>query len=271
MVEVTSENAELTTVSVHALVNENGQRPSFREPFLIKDMIPAWEAHGAWTPDSLVTRFGDRDVPVWRARKDIGPQSIETIEMPLRQYVEEVESQSDPEHDHYIGSLPITKFLPELASDFEVANIGLKERHLVDVMYFGARLYSQLHYHPYGSAILSMVYGEKTVRLMPPDATTCLYKYGTLSGFYNFSRMESWTPDLDEFPRYKQVHPVEIRVQAGEALFIPAYWWHGIQNGDMNIAVTSFYKSPFLSRWIPPRGLRKDYFYSPVRWMLDRQ
>lgn len=247
------------------------KRSLFRKPFIITDIVPSWSAFGKWSPDSFESRFGDRSVPIWwKVDRKIGPKSAEPTRMTLSDFVKEMLNPADERYEYYIGNLSLERFLPELLDEIDVPRLPIFERHISDFLNFGARVYTQLHYHPYGSALLSLVYGEKLVRIMSPDQTRFLYKYGSFSTSHNFSQIEEWSPDLKKYPKYQQARFQEHRLKAGETLFIPVHWWHGIQNGDPSIAVVTFYKAPFFSKWLPARGLRRDYFLEPIRWLRDK-
>ena len=68
------------------------------------------------------------------------------------------------------------------------------------------------------------------------------------------------TPDPAQFPRFAKARAIELVINAGELLFIPIYWWHAIQNEELNVAVVFFWYRSARSRWLPPSGMRAEYF-----------
>jgi ribosomal protein L16 Arg81 hydroxylase len=55
-------------------------------------------------------------------------------------------------------------------------------------------------------------------------------------------------PDLALFPRFDPESGVRIELQAGEVLYIPAYWWHQVQSlGEENVNL-NFWWFPSLKK-----------------------
>nr|CAD7201188.1 unnamed protein product [Timema douglasi] len=48
-------------------------------------------------------------------------------------------------------------------------------------------------------------------------------------------------PDLDNYPLFKKAHPVTVRVEAGDALYLPSLWYHHVRQSHACIAVNYWY------------------------------
>nr|CAD7430766.1 unnamed protein product [Timema monikensis] len=48
-------------------------------------------------------------------------------------------------------------------------------------------------------------------------------------------------PDLDSYPLFKKAHPVTVRVEAGDALYLPSLWYHHVRQSHACIAVNYWY------------------------------
>nr|CAD7594021.1 unnamed protein product [Timema genevievae] len=48
-------------------------------------------------------------------------------------------------------------------------------------------------------------------------------------------------PDLDSYPLFKKAHPVMVRVEAGDALYLPSLWYHHVRQSHACIAVNYWY------------------------------
>ena len=62
--------------------------------------------------------------------------------------------------------------------------------------------------------------------------------------------MNILNPDFEKFPLFGEATPLRCRIERGEFLFIPSYWWHEVQSypekdEGINIAVTFLYKELF--------------------------
>lgn len=229
-------------------------------PVLITGVVSKWPAASLWTPDQLVSRVGQNQVPVSVMSRPGDYAGAVRRKMALAEYVATLSGGSQGPGETYLGEVPLAKFFPELMGDVERPGFFPDEDPLNAVLYMGLRQFSQLHYHPLGSATLCQVYGRKRLWLYPPDQTPYLYKYPWYSDNSNMSLTTSSKPDPREFPRFARAKPIELVIGPGELLFIPIYWWHAIQNEELNIAVVFFWYRSMRTRWLPPPGMRAEYF-----------
>jgi Cupin-like domain len=51
-------------------------------------------------------------------------------------------------------------------------------------------------------------------------------------------------PDVDRFPLYRGLEPIEVELQGGEMLFLPSFWWHQVHSVTTEIGVNSWRKPP---------------------------
>lgn len=75
--------------------------------------------------------------------------------------------------------------------------------------------------------------GEKRFLLFPPEDGQYLYRYPGAEFPWQLrnSRVHGFDADIHErYPLLRHSHPREITLRAGEALFLPANWWHTTLN-----------------------------------------
>ena len=54
--------------------------------------------------------------------------------------------------------------------------------------------------------------------------------------------IDFWKPDERKHPRFAEVRWLQVEVQAGDLLYIPAYWFHAIQSeGERNLVVNHWF------------------------------
>jgi hypothetical protein len=53
-----------------------------------------------------------------------------------------------------------------------------------------------------------------------------------------FASVDPAAPDLEQFPRFSGVTPIEVVVGPGQALFIPVGWWHRVEALDTSISLS---------------------------------
>lgn len=243
-------------------------------PVIVKEHVTEWPAYKKWSPEYLANKYGHKPVQVV-AMRDGDYANASSIKIPLAQYLQRIgaidgtdesfEGKTlDPELTYYLAQMPLEQFLPELLDDVEVPPFFDKEKFGTAVIYIGAHLFSQLHYHPNGSATLCLLYGEKRVRLFGPEQTPYVYPYPANSRTPNVSRTRHKDPDPNEFPDFAKAKFLEDTVRAGELLFIPIYWWHSVENEDTSIATVFFWRRSWRSRFLPPPHMRAQYALEAV-------
>lgn len=110
-----------------------------------------------------------------------------------------------------------------------------------------------LHYDPWPNVIVQ-IRGTKTVTLASPRSSSHLYPRDPRRGSYWYSELGdlrgvSWS----EFPKARGVAFFETTLEPGDVLFVPAGWWHQVENRVPAISVNYFCPAPsMLRRWTNP-------------------
>lgn len=86
--------------------------------------------------------------------------------------------------------------------------------------------------------ILIQLTGKKRVTLFRPRDALNLYLNGDKSEVVDIDN-----PDLQKYPKFKNAVRYECILHPGDALFIPAMWFHNIITLDFSIGVNIFYKN----------------------------
>lgn len=144
----------------------------------------------------------------------------------------------------YAANLPLQTVLPELAEHF----LPMEELVLgrygpafgqppvpgTPVLYLGAgRQRTPLHFDPTEN-LTAMLQGSKRFRLFPPAASLQLQpRGGALAAFICwlrgvvpavYSDIDVWGLSPLELPRF-----VDVVLDPGEVLYLPAAWWHAVE------------------------------------------
>jgi hypothetical protein len=86
-----------------------------------------------------------------------------------------------------------------------------------------------LHYDAEPMSILHQLAGVKRVTLYHPSDTPLLYPGGRFYPYTENSHIDTRLPPaamLSRWPRFGRARPITVTLSPGDALFIPAYWWH---------------------------------------------
>ena len=78
--------------------------------------------------------------------------------------------------------------------------------------------------------IFAQIDGTKRCLLFSPADFPALYPFPLHHPHDRQSQVDLYAPDLNRFPRFPEVQPLEAMLSPGDLLYIPQYWWHHIEN-----------------------------------------
>ena len=220
------------------------------EPVLMKGQVAAWpavrEATGSDEAAMRYLRGFDRGRPVETL---VGPPEIEghffynerldglnfsrrsrTLGSSMERMLGQ-RGQASP-RAIYIQSAPVAELLP----GFDQANrLDLLDAGVTPRIWIGNRLTVQTHFD-LKENVACCVAGRRRFTLFPPEQTPNLYPGPfelTLAGPpVSMVRLEQ--PDFDRYPRFREAlaQARTADLEAGDALYIPYFWWHHVQALD---------------------------------------
>jgi hypothetical protein len=194
-------------------------------PVVLTEMTATWPAR-AWTLENLAARFGDAEVEACIDRcSDPHPDANwerHTRTMPLRHLIERVAAAGTSNDVYLIANnqamtrASLGALLDDLVPDPELFDPA-RLVGSVSLWIGPAGTITPLHHDTTNIAFNQFV-GRKRFRLIPHSETRLL---DSASGFYAGRRLDSLDlPDL---------HVLDVTVEPGETLFIPAGWWHEVE------------------------------------------
>lgn len=123
-------------------------------------------------------------------------------------------------------------------------------------LWVGARgIRTNLHFDGVANVYVQ-VQGRKTVWLAPPQDLDRIYPYPADSVAHQTSRVDWRAIDAQEFPRAPEAALRSITLHPGDALHIPAFWWHELESEDVSVSVNIWWLPP-LERCLVPGLLRR--------------
>jgi len=99
------------------------------------------------------------------------------------------------------------------------------------------------HYHATAEALQTQILGTKEVLILPPSEAVWAYMSEVQA-----NHLHAYEADLLSDPRAQSIVPYRVVLQAGDALYIPNYWWHFVStkgNNSLGITVPTWWDSPF--------------------------
>jgi len=139
--------------------------------------------------------------------------------------------------------------LDGIKEDFVVPNLLSKENLELGAIWIqGQTTQSWMHFDPYENLYVQ-IQGKKRVLLVPPEHSLGVY-YNTKRNGY--CEVDAFEADLKEFPLYKDVPIYETKLEPGEMLYMPIYWFHAVESLGMINVTTNWWYRPTQIKVSPP-------------------
>jgi hypothetical protein len=229
--------------------------PLLREPAVLTDagqlMTEVWR----WTPAYLLQRIGDRELratrpgPDGRIRYEPG-RTLDTHGLTLSQFLSALRDPDGPAW--CLQQIPIEQELPELAAAVDHPSCvpeGLV--NAVNLWMAAPGTTTPLHYDDTHN-LFCQTAGSKTFYLFPPESLEALYPGPLNTGTQHLSRVDLFHPDLTRYPLARRLRYRTATVRAGEALILPAFWWHQVVTRDeVSVSVNFWWRADVRDCLVP--------------------
>jgi hypothetical protein len=200
-------------------------------PLVLTAAAQDWPAMTRWSPQDLKTRFGHLDVEI-QAERSADPHYEQNKlnhrrQVRLADFVDQVTSGGTT-NDYYLTAnneaLRRPEFAPLLQDIGTLPDICNRSAlPQTSSFWFGpAGTVTPLH-HDSIMLMHTQVVGRKRWRFISPLQTPHLYNYNNV-----FSPIDIDAPDLNRYPRFKDVSVLETVVGPGDTVFLPLGWWHQV-------------------------------------------
>ncbi len=140
----------------------------------------------------------------------------------------------DKPYSMYAGGIPIQKYIPSLLPNIPVSMLDMTRETLIS-LWIGNRTHTATHWDQ-SQNLACVVAGRRRFTLFPPEQLKNLYVGPlefTLAG-QPTSLVDIDAPDLETYPRFDKALKSGLRAELGpgDALYIPAMWWHDVLSLD---------------------------------------
>ena len=210
-------------------------------PVVIRGQVRDWPLVGNSPPElcAMLAARATRDpVEVWRAgpdqrgrfdyTSDLSGFAFERLRMPVTKLFETI--LSDAPDRVFAGAIPLPQVMPRLIGDLPMPSLAEGEERLTS-LWIGNGSTTAAHWD-LSRNLACVVAGRRRFVLMPPDQLRNLYVGPidrTLAGQPS-SLVDFDAPDFVVHPKFRDAIP-HARVawlEPGDALYIPAMWWHHV-------------------------------------------
>jgi hypothetical protein len=248
-------------------------------PAIITDALNDWRIAERWTPTYLAA-VSKRQRVTYSSAKDgryqfdpshDGPRSG-AFDNSEADFGEVAQRLLDPDAgDHvYVMQQSIPDKLPELLDNLVVPHWIEAQRPAIN-LWFGRRTKTQLHFDN-ANNFFAQLHGTKVFTLFPPCDSDRLYPYHHDTATGHLSYVDLDRPDLEKYPDFAHASAIRFTIQAGELLFLPAFWWHHVSAPEIAVSVNFWWQPQMRQILDAQNSLRSlSQFYAIDRLKSFRQ
>jgi hypothetical protein len=205
-----------------------------RSPVKVGGLLDDWPALERWNLDFLVEHHGSARLPVAR-RECEDSVWFKHVGMTLESYVALMRDPGERGH-YYLSDAPFLSAVPELARDVRTPEVVRgAPRTALWISTTGKRAFTHFDVD---HSLLTQVVGKKRIYLMRPRALVRLHVSPIFDRNWPQSPVDLAAPNLTRFPRMAGAEIFECVIGPGEALFIPALWWHQVHSLEDSVSVS---------------------------------
>ena len=111
-----------------------------------------------------------------------------------------------------------------------------------------------------------MTEGAVRIKLMPPSASKYLRPEQDYDNFEFYSPMNPWNIQEEYKREYNKTKSLEIKLMAGDIVFVPAYWWYSVKYLDLTCTLMFKYRTYMNTIAISPQLIIRMLQKLNVKW-----
>lgn len=144
----------------------------------------------------------------------------------------------------YMGSTAASEILPGFASQNPLR--AIEQRGGEPRLWIGNSSRIAAHFDE-SDNVACVVSGRRRFTLFPTNQVANLYVGPldrTVAG-QPTSMVDLASPDFEQFPKFREAleHALTVELEAGDAIYIPALWWHAVEaQGPLNVLVNYWWQ-----------------------------
>jgi Rps23 Pro-64 3,4-dihydroxylase Tpa1-like proline 4-hydroxylase len=211
-------------------------------PVLMPGLLADSAAVANWSPDYFARHFGSVPIEITNGREqnpDYEVRYRETVRTTtLAEFVERLASTAES-NDFYLVArnsffdrAPLKRLREQLRPPADIIDTSERTYGAMK-MWFGPKgTVTPLHFDEH-SILFAQVYGRKQLKLIPSFDYHLMY---VRDRFY--SEVDPTNVDIARNPLFADASVVDVEVNPGDALFLPAAWWHWARSLSVSISTT---------------------------------
>lgn len=211
------------------------------QPVIFTDYGSDWPAMSKWTFDSFKKNFGNVETEIQSGRSTDPNYEINGYQhkhkVRLSEFIDKILSVEES-NDFYMTAnnhsfeTVLTELLKDTGTIPQFMNSELPHMGFWH-LWMGPKGTVTPTHHDTCSLIHLQIVGRKKWWLVHPMDISSIYNH-----HHVYSQVDLENIDYERFPLMKRVCAREIIVEPGEALFLPAGWWHAVKSLSPSISIS---------------------------------
>jgi len=245
---VPGRNVELPSIENETLGHDRFWRDFVcaQQPVVIRHAVPNWPALKKWGTPGYLEALTNREVGV-SDTFNASPAGLWHQNLPKYRLDEAIARlrNATPEDTLAIRALPIPpEWKADLGSyDFLGANRDLPPRvYARDRLFIYRNASTEWHYHTTDETLTTQILGSKRISMFRLSNEDWHAYAGPIRS--NLHHMEE---RARFFPADASLMKFEATLEPGDVLYIPPFWWHGVDPADTGFGITlaHCFRTPF--------------------------
>lgn len=211
-------------------------------PVLLAGLLAGSDAVRTWTPEFFARRFGSATVEITTGRDrtpDYERRLSETLAtVTMAEFVDRL-TGTGASNDFYLVARnyffdrePFRALRNDVIPPADIIDSTGTVRGAMKLWFGPQGTVTPMHFDEH-SILFVQIYGRKEFKLVPAFDYDRMYPRG---GFY--SEVDPLNVDLGRHPRFAGASVSDVEVGPGDALLLPAGWWHWARSRSISISTT---------------------------------
>ena len=217
-------------------------------PVLLRGLLDDAARRDYWSLPSLRQRFADHVVSVIPTKDGRISLDVQTgVDFETVRFGDYLGHLERGDHLEAYVVAPADTWMPELNDGVRPPEYCRDAAWRNSRFWFGpARTSVPLH-RDVAENIFFQLMGRKRFFIYAPAASAWLYSNPFRSALPNFSRFDPEAPDYERFPLSREVQPLEVVLEPGDALYLPSRWWHQVRSLDVSASFSFWFADGVLA------------------------
>ena len=246
--------AQTSTIQLSNQIDriENFSREDFQrlymkpqKPVIIKHLFGKNSKVYEWSFNYFLNELGHLEVGVFddenEKQQDAQSYKKANLKMKFGDYLQLIQEKPTTKR---LFLFNVFKHKTELLKDFKFPNIADKVLTFLPLAFFGGKgAVTRIHRDMDNSCVfLTELVGYKRIVLFHPKYSKLLYQYP----FSTHTSVDINNPDFEKYPGLKFIKGIDVILEPGETIFMPAGWWHHIEYNTAGLGFAMRSLSPHL-------------------------